>query len=171
MNGLDLVLIALIGLPAFMGFRSGLVRMAASLGGIIVGITLAGQFGDGLAGLLGEFIDSETVTKILGFVIIVAVTLTVAIAIGNLVRKALTFVFLGWVDRAVGTALGLVVGAMFASVIVFILDYVPVDGAGGLVAGSSLAGFFLDVVFPLADVLPGNLDDLRVAAQAVIGAE
>ncbi len=160
MNGLDLVLIALLVIPSFMGFRSGLIRMVANLGGMVVGIMLAGQFGDRVAELLGQVIDSETTAKVLSFVLIVAVTLVAATTIGSLVRKALTFVFLGWVDRVAGTALGLFIGALFASVVVFIADYVPFGGANDLVAGSALAGFFLDAIFPLADVLPGNLEEL-----------
>ena len=160
MNGLDFVLIALLGLPALMGFRSGLIRMVANLAGIIVGITLAGQFGGQVADALDSFIDNETAAKILGYVIIVSVTLVIATFIGNIARKALTFVFLGWLDKAAGTALGLLVGALFASVIIFIMDFVPFETANDLVDGSGLAGFFLDAVFPIAKVLPGNLENL-----------
>ena len=164
MNGLDLVLVALLAVPAFMGFRTGLIRMVAGLGGIVVGIVLAGQFGGALAGFLGDVIDNETTAGVLGFALIVAVTVAAGVALGAFARQALSFVFLGWVDRTAGVALGLLIGAIFASVIVFIVDYVPVEDAENIIAGSLLAGFFLNVVFPLANVLPGNLEDLAEAA-------
>ena len=160
MNGLDFALIALPAIPTFMGFRSGLIKMVANLAGIIVGITLAGLFGGDVAEILNGFMGNETVTGILGFVIIVAITLFIATLIGNVIRKALTFVFLGWLDKVAGTALGLLVGDLFASVIVFIVDFVPFETANDLIAGSTLAEVFLDVIFPLANVLPGNLESL-----------
>jgi membrane protein required for colicin V production len=160
MNGLDIALIGLLGIPAFMGFRSGLIRMVANLAGIFIGITLVGQFGGDVSNQLASFIDNETVAKILGFVIIVAVTLTIATFIGNLVKKALTFVFLGWLDKVAGTALGLLVGAMFASVTIFILDSGPFETTNRLVAESGFAGFFIDIILPLANLLPGNLETL-----------
>lgn len=160
MNGLDFALIALPAIPTFMGFRSGLIKMVANLVGIIVGITLAGLFGGAVAEILNGFMDNETVTGILGFIIIVGITLFIATLIGNVIRKALTFVFLGWLDKVAGTALGLLVGALFASVIVFIVDFVPFETANDLIAGSTLAKVFLDVIFPFANALPGNLEDL-----------
>ena len=160
MNGLDFALIALPAIPTFIGFRSGLIKMAANLIGIIVGITLAGLFGGDVAEILNGFIDNGTVTGILGFVIIVGITLFIATLIGNVIRKALTFVFLGWLDKVAGMALGLLVGALFASVIVFIIDSVPFETANDLIAGSTLAKVFLDVIFPFANALPGNLENL-----------
>ncbi|MDA1096148.1 MAG: CvpA family protein [Chloroflexi bacterium] len=84
----------------------------------------------------------------------------IATLIANVARKALSLILLGWLDRAAGTVLGFVVGGLFASVIVFLLDKLPLAQANSWVAGSGLAAFFLDVVFPLVNVLPGNIRDL-----------
>ncbi|MDA1096147.1 MAG: CvpA family protein [Chloroflexi bacterium] len=75
MNGLDFALLAFLVVPTLLGFKSGLIRMAANLGGIIVGIMLAGQFGGQLADIISPLIgDRESLAKILGFVIVIGIS-------------------------------------------------------------------------------------------------
>ena len=46
MNWLDIVIIVTMGIAALMGYRTGVIKGFLSIIGIIVGVVLAGQFGD-----------------------------------------------------------------------------------------------------------------------------
>ena len=112
MSWLDIVIIVILIIPTFMGFKAGIIKMLFSIAGIIVGIILAGQFSDSLAGLL-TFIADPGWAKVAAFVIILVVVMVIAAVLAAVIKWALSAVLLGWVNRLGGAVLGFIVGALF----------------------------------------------------------
>jgi membrane protein required for colicin V production len=161
MNWLDFVILAFIGIPALLGFKTGMVKALANLGGIIVGIILAVQFNEQAGDLIGLFIEDEGIARPLGFIAIIAATMVVAWIAAAFVKRVLSLLLLGWVDRAGGVAFGALVGSTFVSVILFLLDIVPMSWADGAITGSTLKPYF-DVLVNLISDVSGDIRNVSL---------
>ncbi len=152
MNWLDIVIIVGLVISLVTGIQQGLVRIAFSLAGGIIGVVLAGRYSDGLGEKL-SFISDPGIARIVAFVIIIVATLIVASILGMIVKKIVHAVLLGFVDKLGGAVIGLLAGAIFIGAI---LAMWLVYGSGGqdIIAGSSLARFLLDKFGIVLGLLP-----------------
>lgn len=160
LNWLDLTVLALVGVPALLGFRAGLIRGAATLAGIIVGIILASQFQGLAARLLGLVIEDETMARAAGFVLILFASILAAWLLAALLQRVLSLLLLGWLDRVGGALLGLLMGALIASVVLLVMDLLPIPGARAAVEGSAFAPLFQRLLLPLVKGLPGEIGSI-----------
>ena len=116
MNWVDIALIiGLIG-GAFMGLRIGLLRAGFTAAGITVGFLIVGQAADDLAGWLGKYTTNESLANVFGYTVTITVSTVLAVAAGMIVRKLVYALFLGWVDRLAGFALGLTASVVISAI-------------------------------------------------------
>ncbi len=116
MNWLDIALIiGLIG-GAFMGLRIGFIRAGFTAAGITVGFLIVGQAADDLAGWLGRYTTNEPLATVFGYAITITVTTVLGIVAGLIVKKLVDALFLGWVDRLAGFALGLTASVVISAI-------------------------------------------------------
>jgi len=115
MNWLDLVLVILIGLSAFMGLKIGLVRAGFTALGIFVGSILGGQLSDDIGGIFTGIDSDGAVATVVSYAVIITISLTVAGILAAIIRKVLTLLFMGWADKLAGGALGLAAGAVISA--------------------------------------------------------
>ena len=95
MSWLDIVIIVVIAIGAFSGFKSGLIKVLFSVAGILLGIFLAGRFSDDFAGVL-TFIPDDW-AKIAAFAIIMVAVLVISGILAAVLSKLISVVLLGWV--------------------------------------------------------------------------
>jgi membrane protein required for colicin V production len=157
MNWLDIVIIVALIIPTFLGLMLGLAKMVLSLAGIIVGVILASNFYEELAGVL-TFVSNQNIANIIAFIIILVGVILLAILAAILLRAILRAMTLGWVDRVGGAILGFVTGAIVISAI--LASIVKFFGPG-LVTESLLAGVLLDKFPIILGLLPGEFDVIR----------
>ena len=118
MNMLDIFLIVVVGISAFMGLKIGLIRARFTALGIFVGSVLGGQLSDD-TGRLYSGIDSDSaVATVISYAIIITVCLTAAAIASVVVRKVLNLLLMGWADKLAGGALGVAAGAVIAAGII-----------------------------------------------------
>ncbi len=152
MNWLDIVLIILLVIPAFIGLRQGLIRAVLSLAGMTLGVFLAGRYYGNVAGALG-FISNEKLADVLAFILILAAVLAVTFLISLLLRKAMQAVMLGIFDAIGGGIFGFLSGFIFLSAMLAL--WVKFAGNDSI-DGSFVARTMLDY-FPLVlGLLPGD---------------
>ena len=157
MNWLDFVILALIGIPAFLGLKTVMVKTVANLGGIIVGIVLATRFSGQAGDLVGKFLSDEAVARSIGFVAIIVVTMIAAWIAASFVKRILSLLLLGWVDKVGGLAFGAMIGSVFVSVIITILEMLPIPGGDTALVGSTLKPYF-EFIVDLMSSVTENLD-------------
>jgi len=157
MNWLDIVIIVVLAISVFNGLRTGLIKMAFTVAGIITGIVLAGRFADDFAGVLTFIPDNWA--KIAAFAIILVAVMVVAWILGTVLSKLISLVLLGWVNRIAGAVLGLFVGAFFMGAILSI--WVHYLGPSDTVNHSALANFLLDKFPIVLGLLPSEFDSVR----------
>ena len=179
MNWLDMVIILIVLVVALAGMRTGLLSMAFTGIGVLIGWLLAGQLSDDLGELIGNSMSSDRWVTVVSYVIIIVLSVIVAKIVGRIVRPMLSVATLGlsaMVDRLGGLTVGLLVGLLVSGALIvamarFAYNFdLPEGGvAGGMVkgvprvyetkervdsalTGSSLVPVFIDV----ADALPAS---------------
>jgi uncharacterized membrane protein required for colicin V production len=138
MNTLDIVLIALLLLPALLGLFKGLTNLLTAFLGIWAAFFLAplGQrlLSPQLFKVFGSKDLSDVVAYGLGFVLVILL----AGVVGWLISRSLKKLDLQWANRLGGAALGLACGLLLSGVMVAALRTLAPDSAnlkGSLIAG------------------------------------
>jgi membrane protein required for colicin V production len=157
-NWLDIVLIVAIGLTTFIGLRKGIIKMALTLAGLVLGIFLAGRYYLPFSEHL-TLISSPTWAKVAAFAIIFIGIMVVAAILARLLEKVASAIMLGWANRLVGAIIGFVVGAMFCGAVLAI--WVKYLGVSGAIAGSKIAPILLDHFPKVLALLPDDFDSIR----------
>ncbi|MFC2024739.1 CvpA family protein [Chloroflexota bacterium] len=158
MSWLDIVLIIAIGLTTFIGLRKGIIKMALTLGGLVLGIFLAGRYYLPFSEQL-TIISSPTWAKVAAFAVIFIGVMVVAAMLARLLEKAASAIMLGWANRLVGAILGFLVGAMFCGALLAI--WVKYLGVSGAIAESAIAPILLDRFPKVLALLPAEFDGVR----------
>jgi len=115
MNAIDIIIIGIIVACTLISAAWGLVRQVIAVGGLILGLVLAGQFSPQVAQALG-FISDPTVARGVAFVIIVGLVGLTASIIASVLYFGVGLLFLGWLDALLGAGLGFIQGWLAAGV-------------------------------------------------------
>ncbi len=157
MTWVDAVIIVIAIIFAIVGYKQGLVRLVLTFAGLIVGVVLAGQFGDEF----GEVLGGAGWSDIVAFVIIVIVVMIGGSLIGAILGKILRFMMLGWLDKIGGFVIGILVGALLCAAFFTIMgDVAYLNEIGWLkdaIGDSPLASLLIEHFGLLLALLPGEL--------------
>ncbi len=132
MNAADLVIIGTVGLLALLGLKSGLLKPAFGIGGLVLGTVLAIHYSGEVAPLLTEYVENDRLRSIAAFI---GVLISVAVAtriLAALIKKLLSALVLGWVDHVAGALVGAVFGIVLVGTAVYLLgraDFGPTHNA------------------------------------------
>ncbi|HCY01338.1 MAG TPA: colicin V production protein [Bacteroidales bacterium] len=125
MSILDIILLAFFIYAGFKGFRKGFIRQAAGLVGLIIGIWGAIRFSEFTAGLLTEHFSITTkYLPLIAFAITFAALVIAIHFIGVLLEGIGNLVFLGLVNKLLGTLFGILKTALIFSVILLLISKV-----------------------------------------------
>lgn len=161
-NWFDVVIVCGMLWWLFAGLASGFIREVIGLGGLFLGIILAGQYHLPLAGIFRPALEAD-IASIAAFAIIAFGVTLVAHWIGSLLHKAVSLLFLGWADHLLGGIFGVVKGVMIFAVAIAILTKFPLPlmGAEIGVRESLLSPYFLAYLPIISALMPGMFDALR----------
>lgn len=128
MNWLDIVIVLLVTLPTFFGFRKGFLRKLLGIAGIILGFILAVKFYDTLTPLLSKVIKENPVfVNVLSFLIIIGIVYGASVWLARFIANMNSGTSL--VDKILGTAVGFFQGLLVASVILYNLSFANLPSA------------------------------------------
>lgn len=161
MNWLDIVIIVIIVVPMFLGFRRGLIGTILPLVGIVLGVIVAGQGYGSVANWLSNWLESPAQAKIVAFILIFILFMIAITVVTKLVRGFLGFLLLGWIDKFGGLVFGLVMGGVVAGALLSIVGRFFTSRVEATVADSALAAFLLDKFPFVLYLLPKEFDAVR----------
>ena len=118
MNWLDIGILIIVGVSAFMGLKIGLIRAGFTALGIFVDSVLGGQLSDDIAGMFSNIDSDSAVATVVSYAIIISICLTVASVASTIIRKVVYVLLMGWTDKLAGVALGVVSGGVISAAIV-----------------------------------------------------
>jgi membrane protein required for colicin V production len=155
MNALDWLLVILLAYSAVRAFLRGFFQEAFALGGLILGFLFACWFYRPLALDLKGLITSTQIAELAAFLLILAGSMILASLVGRLLRHTASAIGLGFVDRVLGAAFGLVRGALLGVVLLLALTaFLP---SAPWIENSHLAPYFLRAAHAVSFVMPSDL--------------
>ena len=138
---LDWIILLMLVLSLAQGLRVGVIVAVVSLLSWIVGLVVAGQFWYLAVPVARLCTSTPWLVQLLSFLAIGLLTILLLTLLAKLIRRAIRAVGLGWLDRLLGGAFGLLRGGL-----VVVLGFIIVAAFLPTVAwtkGSRLAPFFL----------------------------
>ena len=125
MDAIRIVILGVLVVFAFVGWRSGLVRRVVEFVGLVACVFATLELAPRFAALLDDFgsLSERSALALAGVLIFLAglVARFIAAAVVRVVRISI----LGWIDRAGGAIFGLLLGALFLSVLMIGSTLVP----------------------------------------------
>ncbi len=161
MNWLDVVIIVFLVITTFTGLSKGFIKSIIPLLGIILGVVLAGRFYGSVADWLSTWLHSSSQANIAGFVIIFAAVVIVSLIVASLLSKFLSLLFLGFIDKLGGAALGFVIGGFICGALLTLITKYNFTGMEGSIHNSALASFFVNRFNMVLPFLPKEFDSAR----------
>jgi len=127
-NILDIIILIPLLLWARQGYNKGLIISLASFAALILGLYFAFFFSDFTANKLTEHftIDKEYLA-VISFVVTFVVVVIGVILIGNVLQKFIDVLMLGFLNKAAGAIFGILKGALYLSILIFVINYFDVD--------------------------------------------
>lgn len=127
-NILDIIILIPLLIWARQGYNKGLIISLASFAALILGLYFAFFFSDFTATKLTEHfnIDKEYLA-VISFVVTFVVVVVAVILIGNILQKFIDVLMLGFLNKAAGAIFGILKGALYLSVLIFVINYFDVD--------------------------------------------
>jgi len=166
MTWIDIVIIVIALLGAYVGFKHGLIRTVFTVAGLLAGVAIAGQYSDGLAEKLSP--SGAQWAEIISFILILAIVVIAANIIGKVVRMFFKIMLMGWLDALGGIVIGLLVGALVvAAILTVVLKWQHGQPSGDesaiveAISDSPLATLLIDNFRLLLGLLPGEFDVVR----------
>lgn len=160
MNWLDIVIILLLLLAVWEGWRQGVITQVLGLAAFVVGIFLAWRFGAQVGGIFG--MEGVTAT-VAGFAIVLVVVIVAVALVGRLTRGLFRIAGLGALDRILGVLFSILKTSLIAGVMLMLAEAADPGGKvlkSEVTEKSRLYPVVMKVtyfVFPYVDLLADNL--------------
>lgn len=121
MSTIDIIILILLALGAYSGYRQGLFIGLLSIVAFFIGIVLAFKFMHWGADMLAERVESLTfMLPFISFIIIFLIVTVVIRILAFMVKKALDLTILGTFDNFAGAVLGLFKSAIMISLLFWV---------------------------------------------------
>ncbi|MBT3387479.1 MAG: CvpA family protein [Desulfobacula sp.] len=140
MNAFDIFIIVIIAFCLVRGFFKGLIGELAGIIGVIAGFYGAMTYYPMLAVYTGQWIHTTTISNLVAFSILFCAILMIIILFSLIIRKFLSIILLGWMDRAFGLVFGAAKGVLLVCVILLVMTtFFP--KTPGIIKNSQLASY------------------------------
>lgn len=104
---IDVIIVVLLGLGLYRGFKAGAVKTILSFVSWLAGLILATLLAMPFAPFFADMADSILAQKAIAFFVVVAVVVGIGHAVTWIAQKTLKVLYLGLLDRVVGGAIGM----------------------------------------------------------------
>ena len=121
----DIIILLILAFFTFGGFKNGFIKEAARVIGMVGGFISAKKFHDELMPHLELYFSNPNVLTVASYLVVFFGTLIIINAIAMALQKLFELILLGWLNRLLGTLLGLIKGILVVSIMIFILELAP----------------------------------------------
>ncbi len=165
MSWFDLLIVAVLAISTVAAFVRGFFLEIFSLAGLFVGLIVASEEYEPVAGWLQQWarrwISStaarQDMTELAAFLLLSLGVMLLATLIGRLLRGAAQQIGLGFLDRILGAGLGFIKGCVVITLVeMAVMAFLP---QAGFVKRSRLAPCFVDAAHQVSHITPVELGD------------
>ena len=125
MNTPDIAFSIILMLFTINGFRKGLIKEIARLTGLFLACLIASRYNDKMIPLIEQYFINQNVIHILSFLIIFFISIIIINIISLTIQKIFEIIYLGWLNKLLGSLLGFIKGLIVISIIIFCMDALP----------------------------------------------
>jgi len=131
MNSLDIIFAVFLAIFVFIGILRGFFREVLGLVGVIGGIILGFVGFEPFASLLNRYLPGipSFVWPFLCFILIFIAVYLGCRLLAHILSRISEKIYLGWLNRLLGGLVGGFKGALFISVVLLLIGFLPVQGA------------------------------------------
>jgi membrane protein required for colicin V production len=130
MNILDIIILIILVYFAVRGLFRGFIQEVFALGGLILGVAAAARYHDYFTQILFRYIHNSDMASVAAYVLVFLVVAAAMAVMGRILSRFIRFLLLGWLDRPLGAAVGLMKGLIITCIVVLVV---------GMVAGEEKA--------------------------------
>jgi membrane protein required for colicin V production len=159
LNWLDVVLLLILGLSVIGGIRRGFAQQVIGLIAAVVGLLSALWFYGAAGSFLLPYVSYKGVANFLGFLGVFLGVVLVGTLVGAVVKKVLKAAGLGWLDRVLGGAFGVLRGLLISIVLVLALMAFTQKPPPSSVVNSRVAPYVIDAANICAHLAPREVRD------------
>ena len=128
MEIVDIIIVIILGLGAYEGFKQGFLMSIVGLVGFVVAIILGFYFMDPMAGWLAENVREVNLGyPIAGFLVIFFISMILIRVVGWTLKKLINIILLGGIDSAAGGVLGALKAGFFISLFLWFTTEFQMD--------------------------------------------
>ncbi|WP_074225400.1 CvpA family protein [Algoriphagus halophilus] len=176
MSTVDIILLVILVLGAFEGYRQGFLMGVLGLFGFVIAIILGIYFMDPMTDWLQENVTEFNLGyPILGFFVIFILTLVLINSVGWVLKRAMDMVLLGSLDSVAGVFLGVVKAAFFISLFFWQASLFKLDLPKQWTAESEYLGFIepvapaiVEAIEPFFPKVEENLERLEEIVDEIL---
>jgi len=125
MNAPDTIFSIILLFFTIHGFRKGLIKEVARLLGLFLSCIIASNYQVYLIPFIEEYFINEKVLQIISFLIIFFISIIIINIISFTIQKIFEIIYLGWLNKLLGSLLGFIKGLIVISIIIFCMDALP----------------------------------------------
>lgn len=123
-NLLDIIILIPLLWFGYHGYKKGLIIEVASLAAFILGLYFAFYFSNFTAGYLKQFFNIQPkYMAAISFIVTFIGVIIIVLAVARLLEKVINILMLGFLNKLGGAVFGILKGALFLSIIIFIINY------------------------------------------------
>jgi membrane protein required for colicin V production len=148
------VVIIMVG-AVIAGMTQGFFRSVCSLGGLILGLSVAGWNYGRLAAIFLPLVRYAAIADTIAFLLIALLVMVLFALVGNLLARAFKMIGLGWLDGIAGAIFGFFQGVVL--VVVFILVIVAFFPQQEWLVQSNLPRMFFGALHVSTHMTPSEL--------------
>ncbi|MBW1982961.1 MAG: CvpA family protein [Deltaproteobacteria bacterium] len=121
LNILDVLLFSLLAISVVRGFMLGMIRQVVSLLGILAAFFAAGRYYKVFAVAMAAHLPALPYGSYISYALLFVASWLLVVLLGSLLGRFTRAALMGWADRLLGTAMGLVKGVLVVVVVVTVL--------------------------------------------------
>lgn len=157
MNWLDVVLGLIIIGSIARGVQKGIVQMGIGMMATVLGLVLALWSYRTAGGLFTDWVSSRMVANFLGFMLVFLGVIVAGSIISRILTNMFKWIGLGWFNRLMGGAFGLLRGALIATVLLMVFMAFAPGNPPRSVYDSSLSPYLMEFADVISSVAPADL--------------
>ena len=125
MNTPDILFSIILLLFTINGFRRGLIKEIARLTGLFLSCFIGSKYQLELIPIIEEYFINEKVVQIISFLAIFFLSIIIINLVFLSIQKFFEIIYLGWLNKLLGSLLGFIKGLIVISIIIFCMDILP----------------------------------------------
>jgi membrane protein required for colicin V production len=156
-NWLDIFLSILAAAFIFEGVRRGFSRLLIGLLATLAGLLMACWFYGSAGSFLSPYVSARAVANVAGFLLVFISIQLLGALLGWLLSRVFKWSGLGWLDRLLGAAVGLLKAVLVGIVLIMMLAAFPLKSVPASVAESKVAPYLIEASHVLVYLAPREL--------------